>query len=415
VTARTVGQRSDDGIDEWARQGADRGADWLLRSGIQDAAGGAHAWYDSTRQRYEYLYPEVTGYLVTLHEWLAELPRTSAMDAAAHRDAARRASRWLAALTSGGDGFVCLVVADEDGSTSSEGAAANPATSAAFRRKTQRRYTFDAGIVLQGLVAHAVRSDDNDILKTSRLLGDWLLDLQQPDGTFVPFTGPDPWQDVPADWSTRPGCHQAKIAIGLQALAQATGENRYRDAARLACEAALVSQQSNGRYLTNHASDGTNVHPHCYAAEACWAIGTATDDEELLESARRGVRWLLDTSPAGRALRVWSPADGVNPNMRIDGLAQTLRLGIITGVASDAELDGLAQTLLGYQAGGDDPHMRGGFAFGHSSRGDDLPHANVWVSSFAVQALALFAARARHGAAGEGSGTGPLLDWKFMV
>lgn len=381
------------------------GTAWLLRSGIQDANGGCHAWYDVTQQRYEYYYPEVTGYVVTLHEWLASLDAAQADPAERdrHYDAARRASAWLSELSVGGDGFVCLVVADEglDDKTSPI-----PPTSEAFRRKTQRRYTFDAGIVLQGLIAHAQRTADDGLLETSRVLADWLLTLQRVDGTFTPFTGLDVWQDVPGDWSTRPGVHQAKVAIGLLALAERAGDGHYHDAAVLACKAATDRQDADGRYRTNDATGATNVHPHCYAAEACWAVGTATGDETLLESARRGTRWLQDTSPPGRALRIWHPQYGVTPHMRIDGLAQALRLGILTGTASDAELVALEQTLIGYQDRSDDAHMRGGFRFGHTSSGDDLLHANVWVTSFAVQALRLLT---RH-RAGE-----PLLDWRYMV
>jgi hypothetical protein len=402
--AATSGTIAGAAAEEPASTAAALGTTWLLRSGIQDANGGCHAWYDVIRRHYEFYYPEVTGYVVTLHEWLAGLDaRTDPAARDRHRAAASRASAWLSELSIGGDGFPCLV-ADEgvrDGGT-----AATPATSQAFRRKAQRHYTFDAGIVLQGLVAYGQRTGDEDVLKTARILGDWLLTLQHQDGTFTPFTGPDAWQDVPGDWSTRPGVHQAKIAIGLLALTEAADDGRYRDAAVLASKAATDRQGEDGRYRTNDATGGTNIHPHCYAAEACWVVGTATGDETLLDSARRGTRWLLDTSPPAQVLRVWHPQYGVNPHMRIDGLAQLLRLGILTGTASDAELAALEQTLIGYQDRSDDEQIRGGFRFGHTSSGDDLPHANVWVTSFAVQALTLLA---RHRA-----GEQP-LDWRYMV
>lgn len=370
----------------------DRAARWLFGSGIQSAGGGCHAWYDAT-SGYQALYPEVTGYLVTFAEW----PRRRPVHPGAEQ-AADRAASWLTAQVEPGGGFPCLVPEhDARLGTSSE--------SAAFLRKARRRYTFDAGIVLQGLTAYARRTDANEVRTAALALGRWLVDEQDADGTFTPFTGPEDWSDVAPDWSTRPGCHQAKVAIGLLALAELESDPGLEAAAVRAVRAATGYQRPDGRFVTNTLTDGTNVHPHCYAAEACWAIGTALGDQDLLDAAARATRFLLDHSVPGSVLRTFRPTpDGgstVTP-VRVDGLAQTLRLGVLTGVADERERAALVVGLLGHQERSDDPHADGGFRFGFGSGGAPLAHPNVWVTAFAAQALEL--------AASDGS-----LDWRHLV
>ena len=83
----------------------------------------------------------------------------------------------------------------------------------------------------------------------------------------------------------------------------------------------------------------------------------------------------------------------------MDVQAQALRLAGIHGVPG--RLDDLTGLLLGAQAGGADPRERGGWFFGRLSDGRAMPHVNVWVTAFAIQALQL-----RAGAA---------LDPRFLV
>ena len=355
----------------------DRAIAWLAHSGIQADSGGCHAWFDAGDQWYEALYPEVTGYYATLGAWLGgELLQPGG-----------RAAEWLTGLVLPDGGFRCVVPAP-----GSEAAA-----TASFRRKADRRYTFDAGIVLQGLVASAGAT------VPARRLGDWLVAQQDADGSFTPFTGGQPWRDVAPDWSTRPGVHQAKIALGLLALAEASGDSTYAEAAVRAVHFAMAQQRPDGAFVTNPVADRVNIHPHSYAAEAAWAVGTHLQDQQMLAAAARATRWVLDVSPPGEVFRVRGPHQAVSSAMRIDGLAQTLRLGVLTGVASAAEQVALTATLLAHQERDGDARRDGGFRFGYSSAGSGLRHVNVWVTAFAVQALVL----ADH--------PGRPLDWRYLV
>src|SRR5262249_36757577 len=96
---------------------------------------------------------------------------------------------------------------------------------------------------------------------------------------------------------------------------------------------------AHGRFITRHDAGSTNIHPHCYAAEAAWAVGTAIGDDTMLDAAARATRWVLDVSNPGSAVRVWRPAHDHTHHRRVDGLAQTLRLAVLTGAATAGERD----------------------------------------------------------------------------
>lgn len=272
----------------------DRAVRWWQRSGIQSASGGHHSWFDRTAGSYPFEYSEVTGYQVTLASWLAARGNDVALADA------ERAVAWLAtAVQPVSGGFRCLEAA---------------ATVGRFAGKADRLHAFDAGIVLQGLVAHHVATGSAPARTTALDTGEWLLPLVA-DGVVQPWPatpGVTPWEQVPADWSTRPGVHHAKTGIGLAALGELTGDARYTAAAVAVGGDALGHQLPSGRFVTDPVAGTTNVHPHCYAAEALWAVGTATGRTDLVASPSgpRAGRWPPPTRPGTRRAasgrRTWS-------------------------------------------------------------------------------------------------------------
>ncbi|MFB9376375.1 hypothetical protein ACFFKU_12700 [Kineococcus gynurae] len=392
---------------------AARGARWLRRSGIQSPSGGYHSWFDREQDAYPFEYSEVTGYLVTYAAWLAAgagdiLPDAIEDGEGPHAgatvlDDADRAVHWLATAVQPEPGaFRCLEASAAVGR---------------FQGKADRLYTFDAGIILQGLVAHHVATGSEPARRTAVDTGEWLLRHVDAAGVVQPWPsapGVTDWPDVPGDWSTRPGVHHAKIGIGLAALGELTGDGRFTAAAVAVCEDALRHQLPSGRFVTNPASDpvpgSTNIHPHCYAAEALWSVGHATGRADLVAASERATLWLLAATDAtGHPLRRWTSEVDVVRHPRVDGVAQALRLAALHGLGGTAAARRLLGTVLAHQV--EDPtevRVHGGFAFGAGTAGEPLVHANVWVTAFAVQALVL---AVRGGADPQG----PVLDWRHLV
>lgn len=389
---------------------ARRGVRWLQESGIQSATGGYHSWFDRTSGQYPFEYSEVTGYQVTLAAWLAARDDvgTGGSDARTVRDTAladaERAVHWLTTAVQPVPGaYRCLEASRTAGAVGR------------FAGKAERLYTFDAGIILQGLVAHHVATGSPHALHAARETGEWLLQHVDPAGVVTPWPATPAagrWQDAAADWSTRPGVHHAKIGIGLAALGEVSGEERFTRAAVAVCEDALRHQLPSGRFITNPPVAGTNIHPHSYAAEALWAVGRATGRDDLVAASERAALWALaatdrDGLPPRRYAQDRDGTVSVVRHPRVDGVAQVLRLAALHSAHGTHAAQRLVAALLERQVHApDEPRAHGGFAFGAGTDGTPLPHANVWVTAFAVQALVL-AAGERRGAAA--------LDWRHLV
>ena len=123
--------------------------------------------------------------------------------------------------------------------------------------------------------------------------------------------------------------------------------------------------------------------------------------------SERATRWALAaTDEAGYPPRRFGQADVVR-HPRVDGIAQVLRLAALHSAQETLAARRLLRTLLSHQVDAvEEPRAHGGFPFGAGTAGEPLPHANVWVTTSAVQALVL--------AAGDRRGR-EALDWRHLV
>jgi hypothetical protein len=162
---------------------------------------------------------------------------------------------------------------------------------------------------------------------------------------------------------------------------------KYKKVAIGLCEYALTRQQRDGQFLTYGEQSGTNLHPHSYSAEGLFVAGRYLDNRTFLESAKKAASWSIENTKDGIAPRL-KHDDIFNYNERVDTLAQVYRLCRIFSL-NDKRIDEVLHKIISYQSNAANAREYGGFKFGKSSSGEDLPHVNAWVTMFAIQAILL--------------------------
>jgi hypothetical protein len=357
---------------------------WMLHSGIQDdgsglpeAAGGFHAWFDADARRYAFVYSEITGYAITMLSYLHHRSPDGLF-----LESARRAANYLVERASDPESgfFRCRLDTTRGG-------------------WMPRTYAFDEAMILNGL-ASLLRLGDEPRYRQSaeacarRLIERW----QREDGSFEPARSlsPDDVLDKPTKWSRQAGTFQVKNAIGLLNFAELTGAMDGGDVARKTCDWALGRQEESGRFTTSRFDGSVHLHPHCYTAEGLWSVGKILGRNDYIAAAARAVRWALERQlPSGGFARIVT-GEGVNCHERADITAQVLRLTVLLvadGHLEEHRLEAVARGLshlLTFQRAEGAPEERGGFIFGFQDDGARANHVNAWCTMFSLQVMDLY-------------------------
>ncbi len=352
--------------------------DWMLHSGIQNQSedpklhGAINAWHDVEQDSYPYMYSEITGYGLSA---LAHFADTYG-DNELLRERIRDAHTWIATQALHESGGVLTRDYYPDSAAYNEH----------FDFKNQTLYTFDTGMVLNGLMAAWNITKDKSLITTATAHARFLMSAQKDDGSIYAYYEPsnDAWIDTPEKWSSQSGAYHAKCAIGLYQLGIVREDDRYTNAALALCDYALSMQKEDGRFPSFAGTTDTELHPHSYTIEGLTFVGTKADRKDYLDAAKRGVEWSLTMQQSEGGIARSVHDETPNTNERVDVLAQTLRMASVHRVNEKDALNALEQRISQYV------HSNGahsGFKYGSDNEGRSQPHVNAWVTMFALQAL----------------------------
>ena len=355
-------------------QAKEKAVDWFLHSGIQQKeSGGVYAWYDPQKKQYSFLYPEITGYAISLFLYLYETE---------HRplflERAVQAARWI--LDFAWD---------------------HHTQSIPFRFYHRRpltfpyAYTFDSAMVLIGLVQLASLTGEKCYQEKATQIGEWLCHtMQNPEGGFFCFW--DPKQRLrlisPDKWSTIPWAFLTKVARSLVELGSLTGTSRYFEAGQKVCEWAVESQQDNGRYPILPNNSWMVSHPFLYAIEGLFLCSQCLGRSDFSRSAQQGLQWLAGhQSPSEGTIPAETGEHHESYHVRSDVQAQFLRMAILIPEAgiSFENLLSILKGLLSFQSVSSSKKREGGFQFAIDLDKSLIPHSNAWCTLFAIQTLSL--------------------------
>lgn len=357
--------------------------DWLANSAIQNSSvnknlrGGVHAWFDRQKGKYAFLYSEIAGYAINTFLFFNDLHENDH-----YLKKAKLAADWLLKIAS-----------DESGCVKTR-MGCDFETESYFDSWT---FTFDNWMVLYALCNLYGVTHEKVYLENAKKLGNFLTDhTVRPDGLLMPiFNVKDNKTESPDDkWSRQSGSFHAKALLGLLRLHELTQSDRLLQCAERLARAVLALQEADGRFVTQTNNDSTLLHPHLYTLEGLLFYGVRQDKPEYIEAVVKGLTWAFHSQGEDGALLCYYDNNRFLPFVRVDVLAQALRIGsLLMQIGRSANdlpnrLSRLRTKLISFQI--KTGSQRGGFLYGQEENGVVHDHVNAWVTMFAVQALQLY-------------------------
>lgn len=357
--------------------------EWLVNSGIQNLEanpqvnGGVHAWFNQETGKFSFLYSEITAYAVNAFLFLYQFTNDIR-----YLERAKSAANWLLRVAWRINGGVKTRLELDDEST--------PYFS-------HRTFTFDNWIVAYALCNLYKVTGETVYLEKGNELGKFLMaQTTREDGLFYPIFDVEAQKpESPNDkWSRQSGSFHVKALFALIDLSDLTKNSLYLDCASKLAKAVLALQKDDGRFITQENNQTTLLHPHLYTLEGLFYLGYKRNQPECFKAVEKGLQWIFDSHQDRDSICCFFQDGHFLPYVRVDTLAQTLRLGtILIGMGRSLpnlrrRLEHLRTQLLSYQIHSG-PH-RGGFLYGQEENGLIHRHVNAWVSMFAMQALLIY-------------------------
>lgn len=341
--------------------------DWLLTANAVCGGRGFSKLY-SLRDGWFGPYAETTGYIIaTLHDFVG---------ASDHRR-----DEVTAAINSSVEFLL--------GNQYPGGAFGDSWSSDPLVYDTRSPMVFDTGQVIFGLLACHRAGGNPRSLESARRAGDWLLSVQEEDGSWKRFT-----------YSKRARTYYSRSAHSLAELWRETGDERYRVGALHQLEWVVAQQTANGSFRNcSFESDRLTVlHVIAYTLDGLWKAGDLLGREDFRDAARRGAVALARVQErsgvlAGHYDPEWNATD---PASCLTGLAQMAEVWMLVHRADgDASLLAAADTALEYLKqkqflDPSRPNLYGGLTGSYPWNGRYFPWAIPnWPQKFFIDALLL--------------------------
>jgi hypothetical protein len=336
-----------------------RAGHWFLHSGIQEPCGGFARFYRSELRKNLPVSTEISGYAAKALVFLYRITKDTK-----YLDAARRTTDFL--VNQAWDESLQLFPYEHPSPTPDS---------------RHLAYFFDSGIIIRSLLAVWQETREDRLLEVATAAAHGMSAFRSGRDYHPILTLPD-LQPLPrtAQWSTAPGCYQAKSALAWWELANITGDEKLRQAYLDVVESGIHTCRGFLAGADERLKIMDRLHAYSYFLEAL---------SPLLDRADCVRTYCYVLTEASRYLRELAP-----DFVRSDVYAQVLRARVRASHVIPLDVDAAreeAAALVGFQSESDDPHFNGGFVFG--KRGGEMsPHVNPVSTTFAIQALEMWRA-----------------------
>lgn len=356
----------------------ERVKDWILNSGIyeQDSTnenyGGVHSFFDQNKNKFSFLYPEITGYYISTMRFLFEKEKKQEF-----LKAAQSSSEWLIKIY---EKYGAIIQGINSNNT-----------------KNSLSYSFDTCICVNGLLDYYLMSNNIQHLEYSKkMIQSLIKNAIEKDGTILPFRKLDSEQYLENNdvWYKQKGCFHIKNSISMVKLYKITSESQYLEYAKKICDAYRQFQNKDGMFYIHQDSKIVNLHTLCYALEGLLYTYNTTKNSDYLRSCKLALEWVIKQIQQDGSIELW-----FNSKYREKAsypIAQLIRIMILLAKLENDDsykkiTDKLYSYLLSFQKT-PNPH-KGGFyeeyyrsLFSWKKR----LRVNSWASMFSLQAIFLY-------------------------
>ncbi|HSK15151.1 MAG TPA: hypothetical protein VK915_03190 [Gaiellaceae bacterium] len=177
-------------------------------------------------------------------------------------------------------------------------------------------YPETTGYVIETLLAHAARTGDDRLRGHARRMGEWEIEVQNPDGGVMEgaFASP-PTRSVVFN--------TGMVIFGWVALHEADGGERWLEAAARGGRFLAGAQQDDGSWRGEVTFHGI---PHTYHSRVAWALlrlADATGERSFRDAAVANLDWVVSGQDEDGWMEWCIFRPGTDPNSH--GLAYTMR------------------------------------------------------------------------------------------
>ena len=347
--------------------------DWLLRSGLfvsdahDDNHGGVHSYYDVKSKEYGFLYPEITGYFISMLRFLS--CRHDRQDCVT---LAQKSADWLVKIH---DKYGAII----------QGVGA---------RRSEISYSFDSAMCAKGMLdCYEIGGSGRHLDCAKKILVELSEHAVQEDGSVLPFRDVSGTEYRQSDrmWYTRKGCLHIKAAIPYFQLYGITGDGEHLKTASTICGGIKRFQNQDGSIRLHEDSKVINIHTLAYALEGLLYGFHATGNREFLEPCIKATEWCASRIDGDGGIPLWF--NSRHRNRAAYPVAQLVRIMILLDKIGDGSHKPQIRQLYGFLAkfcaSDPDPRINGGLyeelyrtLFGWKKR----MRLNSWTTMFAVQA-----------------------------
>lgn len=353
--------------------------EWLLHSGIQAKEGGFYGWEDMANRSYSFLYPEITGYAITLLSFLYQITKDDI-----YMIRAKKAAQWIIgeAIHPAGGVLTRKYTLDADEHYS-------------FERGNI--YTFDCVMAAFGMIKLYRILKERKYLDVAKDIINFLINnLLKENGLFYSVfdTKNNKTHQDNRKWSSQSGSFHCKLSLCLCELADITENDYYKDLTTNLINSSIENFYKDKRFITNISDGSSHFHPYCYTIEGIFYYSCKLKDDKYRKIAEDAFDWILkfQESDGGIPTSVFADGKKKTAYQRSDIQTQVLRLYYLIkdkDYNSDFDKDRLLMRLLQFQNLRQE--YKGAFFFGADKDGPYKKHNNSWCTMFALQTLYLVA------------------------